>query len=82
MRIAYTAEQEELRRELRNYFTGLMTTERRAALTGELPEPKAPRERGPRRDDRGGGFRDRDRGPRRDDRGPRDRGPRDHGPRD
>lgn len=65
---------------------GKVSLSRRAALTGELPEPKAPRERGPRRDDRGGGFRDRDRdrdrGPRRDDRGPRDRGPRDHGPRD
>ncbi len=63
---------------------GKVSLSRRAALTGELPEPKAPRERGPRRDDRGGGFRggDRDRGPRRDDRGSRDRGPRDHGPRD
>jgi polyribonucleotide nucleotidyltransferase len=47
------------------------------------------RDRGPRRDDRGGGYRggggDRDRGPRRDDGGPRrdDRGPRrdDRGPR-
>ncbi len=57
---------------------GKVSLSRRAALTGELPEPKAPR---PRRDDRGGGggFRggDRDRGPRRDDRGPRERGPRD-----
>ncbi|MCF8611918.1 acyl-CoA dehydrogenase family protein [Gordonia sp. HY285] len=34
MRIAYTAEQEELRRELRSYFSDLMTPERRAALTG------------------------------------------------
>jgi len=32
MRIAYTAEQEELRRELRAYFGGLMTPEVRAAL--------------------------------------------------
>ncbi|GAC79106.1 MULTISPECIES: acyl-CoA dehydrogenase family protein [Gordonia] len=47
MRIAYTTEQEELRRELRNYFTGLMTTERRAALTGgdgELGEGDAYRD--------------------------------------
>lgn len=51
---------------------GKVSLSRRAALTGELPEPKAPRDRGPRRDDRG---------PRRDDRGPRDRGPRDRGPR-
>ncbi len=59
---------------------GKVSLSRRAALTGELPEPKAPR---PRNNDRGG-FRggDRDRGPRRDDRGPRDRGPRDRGPRD
>ena len=34
MRIAYTAEQEELRRELRAYFGGLMTPEVRAALAG------------------------------------------------
>jgi len=34
MRIAYTAEQEELRRELRAYFGGLMTAEVRAALAG------------------------------------------------
>ena len=56
---------------------GKVSLSRRAAITGELPEPKAPREsRGPRRDDRG---------PRRDDRGGggfRDRGPRDRGPRD
>ncbi len=32
MRIAYTAEQERLRRELRGYFGGLMTPEVRAAL--------------------------------------------------
>ena len=32
MRIAYTPEQEELRRELRAYFSGLMTPEVRAAL--------------------------------------------------
>ncbi len=57
---------------------GKVSLSRRAALTGELPEPKAPRDRdrGPRRDDRG--PRRDDRGPRRDDRGPRrdDRGPR------
>lgn len=61
---------------------GKVSLSRRAAITGELPEPKAPRpggaggggrgprrdDRGPRRDDRGGGF---------NDRGPRDRGPRD-----
>ncbi|MCO5215133.1 MAG: polyribonucleotide nucleotidyltransferase [Thermomicrobiales bacterium] len=53
---------------------GKVSLSRRAALTGELPEPKAPRpprrdgDRGPRRDDRG---------PRRDDRGPR--GPRYNG---
>ena len=34
MRIAYTPEQDELRRELRAYFTALMTPERRAALSG------------------------------------------------
>src|SRR6516225_1131208 len=34
MRIAYTPEQEELRRELRAYFGGLMTPEVRAALAG------------------------------------------------
>ena len=34
MRIAYTPEQDELRRELRAYFAALMTPERRAALTG------------------------------------------------
>lgn len=44
---------------------GKVSLSRRAALTGELPEPKAPRP--PRSNDRG---------PRRDDRGPRDRGPR------
>lgn len=33
MRISYTPEQEELRRELRSYFTDLMTPERREALT-------------------------------------------------
>jgi 3-oxocholest-4-en-26-oyl-CoA dehydrogenase alpha subunit len=32
MRIAYTAEQEQLRHRLREYFAALMTTERRAAL--------------------------------------------------
>ena len=38
MRISYTPQQEELRRELRSYFAGLMTPERREALmstTGE-----------------------------------------------
>jgi len=34
MRIAYTAEQERLRRELRGYFGALMTPEARAALAG------------------------------------------------
>jgi len=34
MRIAYTPEQERLRRELREYFGGLMTPEVRAALAG------------------------------------------------
>src|SRR6476619_5578387 len=34
MRIAYTAEQERLRQELRAYFGGLMTPEVRAALSG------------------------------------------------
>ena len=34
MRIAYTAEQERLRRELRRYFGALMTPEVRAALAG------------------------------------------------
>ena len=33
MRISYTPEQEELRRELRSYFTTLMTPERREALS-------------------------------------------------
>lgn len=57
---------------------GKVSLSRRAALTGELPEPKPQRPggggggRGPRRDDRG--PRRDDRGPRRDDRGPR--GPR------
>ncbi|HYJ54144.1 MAG TPA: hypothetical protein VEX40_01185, partial [Mycobacterium sp.] len=32
MRIGYTPEQEELRRELRAYFTKLMTPERAEAL--------------------------------------------------
>ncbi len=56
---------------------GKVSLSRRAALTGELPEPKPQRPRG----GGGGGFRG-DRGGRRDDRGPRDRGPRDRGPRD
>lgn len=34
MRIAYTDQQGDLRRELRSYFAGLMTDERRAALSG------------------------------------------------
>jgi polyribonucleotide nucleotidyltransferase len=35
---------------------GKVSLSRRAAITGELPEPKAPRDRGPRRDgDRRGG---------------------------
>ncbi len=34
MRIAYTDQQSELRRELRAYFSNLMTEERRAALSG------------------------------------------------
>jgi polyribonucleotide nucleotidyltransferase len=65
---------------------GKVSLSRRAALTGELPEPKA--ERPPRRDGPGGGGYG-DRGPRRD--GPRpsggpgggygDRGPRRDGPR-
>ena len=33
MRIGYTPEQEELRRELRSYFTKLMTPERAEALS-------------------------------------------------
>ena len=33
MHIAYSAEQEQLREELRSYFSTLMTPERRAALT-------------------------------------------------
>ncbi|WP_143965781.1 acyl-CoA dehydrogenase family protein [Gordonia zhaorongruii] len=47
MRIAYTAEQEKLRSELRDYFTGLMTPERRAALNsgdGEIGEGDAYRD--------------------------------------
>ncbi|TNC28951.1 acyl-CoA dehydrogenase family protein [Amycolatopsis alkalitolerans] len=35
MRIDYTAEQRELRDELRQYFAGLMTPERRESLAGE-----------------------------------------------
>src|SRR5262249_37168945 len=38
MRISYTPEQEELRRELRSYFTALMTPERREALTSTQGE--------------------------------------------
>ena len=55
---------------------GKVSLSRRAAITGEMPEPKPQR---PRNNDRGGGFRggDRDRGPRREDRSPRERGPRD-----
>ncbi|GAC57892.1 putative acyl-CoA dehydrogenase [Gordonia hirsuta DSM 44140 = NBRC 16056] len=47
MRIAYTPEQETLRRELRAYFAALMTPERRAALAsgdGELGEGDAYRD--------------------------------------
>ncbi|MCM3895302.1 MULTISPECIES: acyl-CoA dehydrogenase family protein [Gordonia] len=47
MRIAYTEQQADLRRELRSYFAGLMTDERRAALTGgdgELGEGDAYRD--------------------------------------
>src|SRR6202790_20301 len=47
MRISYTPEQEELRRELRSYFTTLMTPERREALTstqGEVGSGTAYRE--------------------------------------
>jgi polyribonucleotide nucleotidyltransferase len=53
---------------------GKVSLSRRAALTGELPEPKP--ERPPRRD----GDRDRDRGPRRDDRSSGPRGGRSDGP--
>ena len=35
MRIGYTPEQEELRRELRSYFTKLMTPERAEALASD-----------------------------------------------
>jgi polyribonucleotide nucleotidyltransferase len=55
---------------------GKIDASRRAAITGEMPAPRAPREGGfggPRRDG------DRDRGPRRD--GDRDRAPRNDGPR-
>jgi 3-oxocholest-4-en-26-oyl-CoA dehydrogenase alpha subunit len=38
MRISYTPEQEELRRELRSYFTALMTPERREALSSTQGE--------------------------------------------
>jgi len=47
MRIAYTPEQEELQRELREYFATLMTPERREALTvgeGDFGDGKAYRE--------------------------------------
>ena len=47
MRIAYSESQEALRRELRAYFSTLMTPERRAALTsagGEVGEGDAYRE--------------------------------------
>ncbi|MDV6308617.1 acyl-CoA dehydrogenase family protein [Gordonia amicalis] len=47
MRIAYTDQQSELRRELRGYFSSLMTEERRAALSGgdgELGEGDAHRD--------------------------------------
>lgn len=38
MQISYTREQEELRRELRSYFSGLMTPERREALSSNQGE--------------------------------------------
>lgn len=38
MQISYTAEQEDLRRELRSYFTTLMTPERREALSSNQGE--------------------------------------------
>ncbi|QIS17429.1 acyl-CoA dehydrogenase family protein [Nocardia terpenica] len=38
MRIAYTPEQERLRAELREYFAGLITPERRAALSAQTGE--------------------------------------------
>lgn len=38
MRISYTPEQEDLRRELRSYFTTLMTPERREALSSTQGE--------------------------------------------
>src|SRR6201986_1859698 len=47
MRISYTPEQEELRRELRSYFTKLITPERREALSstsGEVGEGNVYRE--------------------------------------
>jgi alkylation response protein AidB-like acyl-CoA dehydrogenase len=47
MRISYTSEQEELRRELRSYFAKLITPERRAALSlmsGEYGEGNVYRE--------------------------------------
>lgn len=47
MHIAYTSEQEELRRELREYFAKLMTPERRESLTtteGEYGDGKAYKE--------------------------------------
>src|SRR6202451_305556 len=47
MRISYTPEQEELRRELRSYFTKLVTPERREALSstsGEVGEGNVYRE--------------------------------------
>src|SRR6201994_1097659 len=47
MRISYTSEQEELRRELRSYFTKLITPERREALSstsGEVGEGNVYRE--------------------------------------
>jgi alkylation response protein AidB-like acyl-CoA dehydrogenase len=47
MRIAFTAEQEELRRELRGYLAGLMTAQVRAALAdgdGDYGDGQAYRE--------------------------------------
>jgi polyribonucleotide nucleotidyltransferase len=56
---------------------GKIDASRRAAITGEMPAPRQPREGG-----FGGPRRDGDRGPRREfDRGPRPAGDRDRGPR-
>jgi polyribonucleotide nucleotidyltransferase len=57
---------------------GKVSLSRRAALTGELPEPKP--ERPPRREGDRGPRREGDRGPRRDDRGFAPRGDREPRP--